>query len=469
MRVLFAALFLFFSNFIFSQSAWQNWDQARAFEEARARVAAGKDPIPGVRNCFWRFGPFSADPYLNIAYPDAAAVYWGVVFTMPPGAKLHLEGQFAHARYISLISYDVMGAPTDSVADYLLRPMSGNVNPYLPGADRSAKNRTWRIEVMNKERDAPIPWGQYLKGQIVDVVNAPAQANNGQQQIVYRIYGRDQGTDETANGGLPVPVLTLADGRVLRGPDVCAPLRTGQQLVVDPAALAVPLNQLAKLQETARARGGPLAPATLPPTWSKSSEDMSRYAIYTGETTVAPGENRRAGTFYANLDNQYVRTFINRKHGDVFVMRAKAPTTPKTLKGGGTWGEGELRYWSLCSQQGFGTGRVNACLFDEQIPVGRDGFFTVVVSRVADRPRNAMNECGIGWLPVADVGDGTGDPDMSMIVLRHMLGAADFKHAIHGVKSQNTIAQDMGEYFPRGRYTSVAAFETAVPCLIERR
>jgi len=57
---------------------------------------------------------------------------------------------------------------------------------------------------------------------------------------------------------------------------------------------------------------------------------MSRYAIYTGDNTVASGTNKKDGTFFANLDNQYVRTFINRKHGEVFVIRAKAPTTPKT-------------------------------------------------------------------------------------------------------------------------------------------
>jgi hypothetical protein len=31
------------------------------------------------------------------------------------------------------------------------------------------------------------------------------------------------------------------------------------------------------------------------------------------------------------------------------------------------------------------------------------------------------------------------------------------------------MAQDMGEYFPRRRYMSFSAFETAVSCLIEKR
>ena len=31
------------------------------------------------------------------------------------------------------------------------------------------------------------------------------------------------------------------------------------------------------------------------------------------------------------------------------------------------------------------------------------------------------------------------------------------------------MAQDMGAYYPRGRYLSTSAFETAAPCLIEKR
>ena len=57
-------------------------------------------------------------------------------------------------------------------------------------------------------------------------------------------------------------------------------------------------------------------------------------------------------------------------------------------------GDGELRYWSWCSNQGFANTRVNQCVYDEHIPVGPDGFYTLVVSREEDRPRNARPECG---------------------------------------------------------------------------
>ncbi len=446
-----------------------NWDQANAFEEGQQRVAIGKDPMPGPRSCFWRYGPVSGDPYINIAFPDAGTFYWGAAFSVPKGAKLHLEGSFPHARYMSLISYDRLGAPLDSVADYLIAPKPGASNPYLFGADRNSKQRGYKIEVVSEPLSTPIPWGVYQEAKTRDKIHAPGQAENGQQQLIYRIYAGDKNTDETAGSGLPTPVLTLADGKELRGQDVCVSLSSFQPLSFDQAALATPREYLNKLTEVAKACGGPAMPASNPPTWSKSSESMSRYAIYTGDNTVASGTNKKDGTFFANLDNQYVRTFINRKHGEVFVIRAKAPTTPKTYNGNTKFEDGDLRYWSWCSQQGYASGRVNKCLFDEQIPVDANGYYTLVLSRESDRPRNAINECGVSWLPIADVGDGTGDPDLSFLVLRNMLGRGEFKHAVQNIKSQETIQQDMGDYFPRARYTTVSSFETAVPCQVEKR
>ncbi|NQB30668.1 hypothetical protein, partial [Pseudomonas aeruginosa] len=138
-----------------------NWDQANAFEEGQQRVAIGKDPMPGPRSCFWRYGPVSGDPYINIAFPDAGTFYWGAAFSVPKGAKLHLEGSFPHARYMSLISYDRLGAPLDSVADYLIAPKPGASNPYLFGADRNSKQRGYKIEVVSEPLSTPIPWGVY--------------------------------------------------------------------------------------------------------------------------------------------------------------------------------------------------------------------------------------------------------------------------------------------------------------------
>lgn len=464
---LLAALTLAMVPTLFVPAQAQILNPEKMMADAQASVAAGKDPIPGPRSCFWLRGPAGADPYINIAYPDAATFYWAAVFTMPPGAKLSLEGQFPHSRYMSLISYDGAGRPIESVADYLIKPKAGSTNPFLPGADRNAKQRDYSLEVVDASPDPKVKTGMNLVGEQRAVINTPKYGPPGQQVILYRIYVGDKGTDEAANAGLPVPVLTMPDGKVLRGADACPSLKTRQPLLLDPAAMAVPMPMYQTMLKEA-AKFGPTFPAMNPPEWHMQLDRDALYGIYLNKPPSMEAR-RSEGGFYPNLDNQYIRAIVNRKHGKVFVVRAKAPTTPRTLKGDATFGSGDLRYWSYCSNQGFANTRVNACVHDENVPTGPDGFYTIVLSRKADRPRNAMPQCGVAWLPMADDGDGAVDDDVTVLQLRHMLGTSAFPNSIQGIEKPSTVEKDMGAYYPRGRYMTVNQFETAVPCQIEKR
>ena len=118
--------------------------------QGEATASPSENIVPGPRNCFWSRGPVSADPYMNVAYPDAGVFYWSAIFTIPEGAKLEIEGEFPHSRYMSFISYDGRGIPQESLADYLINAEDGHVNPYLTGSDRAAEKRTYRIEIKNQ-------------------------------------------------------------------------------------------------------------------------------------------------------------------------------------------------------------------------------------------------------------------------------------------------------------------------------
>jgi hypothetical protein len=442
--------------------------QDKLLADALSAVASGKDPIPGPRSCFWARGPFSGDPYINLAYPDAATFYWAAVFTVPTGAKLTLEGKFPHSRYMSLISYDEAGRPIESVADYLIAPNAGSTNPFLPGANRNTEQRDYSLGIVDARPDVKQMTGMNLQGEHRETLHSPKYGRApGQQTVLYRIYARDKGTDETGNSGLPTPVLTMPDGKVLRGGEACQALRTRQPLQLDPAAMAVPMGKYHELLAEA-SKKSPVFPATNPPTWHQQLDREALYGIYTGKAPAADAP-RSEGGFYPNLDNQYIRTIVNRKLGKVLVVRGKAPTTPHTVGGDAKMGEGELRYWSFCSNQGFANTRVNDCVHDENIPVGPDGFYTIVLSRKADRPRNATPQCGVAWLPMADDGDGAGDDDVTVLQLRNMLGTQNFAHSVQAIGKVGDEAKDMGEYFPRGQYLSTSAFEAAVPCLMEKR
>lgn len=451
--------------------------------------------IPGPRDCFWSRGPHSADPYINVAYPDANVFYWAATFSMPEGSELHLEGDYAHARYQSFISYNEKGVPIESLADYLTAPSAGGtklgsiennrivqfassdkdetlrqyaqaseaakkgVNPYITGNRRDLTNRRYSVEILNQAPGTERAIGVRSDEGDVNLLHTPAYGPD-QQMILYRIYLPDEGKGPSGGVALPTPVLKLADGSTLRGSETCAALNAKQQLQLDLNAVGV----TPKLYRTLIDQPGKpdTHPAQNPAKWYIQLDRKSLLGIYTGEMSENP--RRSEGGFYPNLDNQYIRTIVNRKHGKVFLVRGKMPTTPNTFNGDKIMGDGELRYWSICSNQGFVNTRVNDCLFDEEVPLDENGFYTVLVSRAEDRPRNARPECGLSWLPMADDGDGMFDPDVSIVQIRNMLASPDFKHAIQNVDEQANLEAVMGPYMPRTQYLMPNQVESFFPC-----
>jgi hypothetical protein len=374
---------------------------------------------------------------------------------------------------MSLISYDDRGAPIESLADYLIVPDENSRNPFVEGANRTLIKRSYKVEIVNLSPQIRRNEGTRLELQ-TDVegsglqkeirhrnsLNA-TQYGQGQQSIIYRIYVPDKGKNESGGVPLPEPVLILKNREELRGDKACETLHTNQppQITID--AVGLPMTVYSKLVNQP---GKPATwPATVPPTWYLQYDRNFLLGIYNGQ--LPKSRRKSTGGFYPNLDNNYVRTIINRKHGKVFVMRGKLPKTPKTYHGDEFMTKGELVYWSICSNQGFANTRVNDCLFDEQVPVNNNGEYIIVVSREEDRPRNAYPECGFGWLPMADDGDGAIDEDVTVIQIRNMLASPDFKHAIQNVNEIGKEKQVMGPYLPVSFYTTTGAFEIIFPCL----
>ena len=417
--------------------------------------------IPGPRDCFWMRGPHSGDPYINLAYPDANVFYWAAAFSTPDDAELYLEGEFPYSRYMSIISYDGRGRPIESLADYLIEPLNNADNPYVPGNNRRNKERSYEIKILNKDPISKRDTGKISKSKSDNVLHAPSYGPK-QQTIIYRIYLPDDGT--VPLGGVDLPSLVVKqNGKVLRGKEACKAVNSKQDLAITLDAAGIPAMQY---RELASQPDKPITwPAQNPPQWYIQLDRQSLIGIYTGEFNLnAP---RSTGGFFPNLDNHYLRTIVNRKFGKVLVIKAKAPLTPKTYNSADTFEESELRYWSVCSNQSFGNTRVNDCLFDEEIPLDENGYFTLAISKAEDRPRNAINECGIAWLPIAEDGDGVFDDDVAIVQFRHMLARDDFPFSIQSVENQKDTKEVMQEYYPRGRYLMPNQVESFFPCLIE--
>jgi hypothetical protein len=433
------------------QAKWLSIGVAAALATAACSLAVGEGRSlsqaaakPAGQSCFW-IGPFTTKRYNN-AFPDSGAAYWTARYTMPPGATLRLEGRFAHARYQSLSSYgSATKGPVDSLNDISTRPNRGSKNPYRRGANRTEKRRSYTLMVST----APPP---------VDVTQRVpntlyAGAGRPDQELIYRLYVPDHGRNVSGGAGLPVPVLTLADGTVLRGAGLCSTVGSVGN-VLEPSRM--PLDLYLSLRD--QPGKPPTFPAQNPPKFGAFySTAYTVNCVYLGACDPRPA---RSGGQYSNLDNQYVGAYLNREFGPVLVLTGKLPRTPRTHRGERRMGKGQLRYWSMCQNESLYTTAGAGCLYDEQVPLNRHRRYTIVSSLPVDRPRNARKRCGVGFIPWPANGDGAGHLNDALLLVRNMLPSPSFHRAIQDTRVPGDESSVMGPYLPLGRYMTKAQFET---------
>lgn len=417
---------------------------------ASAGSATASATIPQT-DCFWTArmdSKFSTDPARNYAFPDTGAVYWSAQVNMPAGSKIVLKGQYAHSRYQSINVYDdATHTPTDALNDVNTKPDPGSVNPYLSGARRDGKQRSYTITVVNE----PAPANRAPNTIYAGVAGQVGQA------LMYRIYEPEPFKESELTGGvgLPAAELHLADGTVLTGQAACSALQAkGGTLPLTklPEALYKALREPAGASPTFPAAATPIFRAFYSIPWATS-------CWYGGQCTGSPA---RTGGQYSNIDNQYVAAFVNRGFpaGPVLVLKGKLPTTPKTSSKVTKMGSGQMRYWSMCQNESLYTTKGAGCLYDSQIPVDKNRNYTIVTSLSGDRPKNATTKCGIGYIPWPKNGDGAGNVKDGLLLVRNMLPASSFSQAIQNTKTPGDEAKVMGAYLPKGSYTTKKKFES---------
>jgi uncharacterized protein YmfQ (DUF2313 family) len=427
---------------------------------------AGKRPRRhALATCFWE-GPISMKRpttrgfdghYFN--FPEKSATYWLARFHLPGGAKLVLQGRYAHARYQSINAYS-SGAPTDALSDYQTVPNRRSVNPFIPRHRRNRKRRAYRITVL--DRSPPADSSQRAR----NTLYAHPQSSSGSPfnppiELLYRVYEPDRGRDLTGGTGLPSATLIMAGGKTMTGTAACN--------AVNDSDRAIP-TQTTPAAEWVAATHAPgcdpnTNPAYDPVRWERFFNlNYASLAVITDCTTA--GRQARlsmpaqlTGGLYSNRDNAYIYAHLSRHFGPDVVVQAKLPTTPRTYNRARRMGSGQLRYWSLCSNESRVTTRAVDCLSDRQVPLRPGRRFVIVVSQRSDRPANATARCRVGWIDWGDRGDGAGRPDYGLLIMRDMLPAASFAQAIQNVQRPGTEAQVMGDYYPRTSYTSKSAFE----------
>ncbi|MDP3856257.1 MAG: hypothetical protein Q8Q73_00700 [Stagnimonas sp.] len=413
----------------------------------------GDTPMPPAasglsRDCGWLL---RSDPnLLNILYPDRAATYWVALLPIPAGGELWLEGRYPHARYASFNLYNPRLEPIDALADVELAPEPGSAQPFAVGARRDADPRDYRVRVISAVPPAD------------PAERAPntlySYAAVGEQRLpsplavaIYRVYVEDAGYDISGGVGLPQLAVALPGGVVLRGSAACSAL---EQLPPVPAAEA--LNGLDPAVETQ-----PNLAAAAELRWlkffdlaSSQSHRLDAVPVLGPLLSGALGQSTaNSGGFASNVHNSYMTASLSQTLGEVGVIEGRFPSAPRTRDGDAVMGDGQLRYWSLCSNE-VNSQRYVDCLYDEQVQRVQGDRAIIVVSRDQDRPANAIAACGVNWL-------NWGPFSNSLLIYRHMLPRPDFAQAIQQVPGPSGAHERevMGDYYPEGRHFSRAAFE----------
>ena len=144
------------------------------------QYAASAAAPPVTPECAWGV-KVSADTR-NVFYPDSAATYWVLPFTVQEGLRITMSGQYPDSRYASVQVYkeggglfESNGVPS-SLTDHRIQPDAGSVNPWQQQASPGGGY------TLTVTADA-------APGQANTLPLAPAGTPEGAQgKVVYRVY-----------------------------------------------------------------------------------------------------------------------------------------------------------------------------------------------------------------------------------------------------------------------------------------
>ncbi|MEU4233927.1 hypothetical protein AB0F17_57455 [Nonomuraea sp. NPDC026600] len=394
------------------------------------QYAAAATP-PVTPECAWGV-KVSADTR-NVFYPDSAATYWVLPFTVQEGLRITLAGQYPDSRYASVQVYKEGGGlfesngVASSLTDHRIQPDAGSINPWQQQAS---------------------PGGHYTLAVTADA--APGQVNT--------LPLAPSGTPEGAKGNIVYRVYLPADGDFSQ---VRLPAVTFER---DGVTQPVPTCDTPQPTTSAAAKNaGGVASAATPPAQDADAPAFARADLV----------DRPTGGF-PNGDSAYLYADVTPPVGrQVVVIRGKAPRNAEGSHPAPWPALGkDVRYWSMCTNLTLPPYKVvvnplpdgtsdYGCRADDHTGLDPDGRYSYVVG--GESQRQAIEQVpGVTFLPFSAARPAA----THRIILRNMVVDAGFAEAVQNVPEDGdpaSAAAVMGEYYPVTKVCSLAALTSEGP------
>jgi hypothetical protein len=364
----------------------------------------------------------------NMAFPDAAEVYFLQEIVASAGTRIVVSGRFPDARYASVQVY-TPGGVGSSLPDYRIAPQPGSRNPWQ---QRAAPGGRFTVTIASDP----------ASGQ-ANTLPMPARTTSQHPgYLMYRVYL----PAGAAPSDVPLPVLTVEQGAAARTLPVCRSHNA-----------PVPLPAISG-SASAAGTGGSGAAASPPPQLEFFKPSPSTFS--------------HAGL--ANADTSYVLAYLVRPPAaDVVLVTAKAPAF---APGGhpSPWpapGE-DVRYWSMCIgllvrstpvvANKLPGGRTDyGCRADEATRVNAAGDYTYAIG--SESQRTAISRVpGVTFLPFST----SQASRLYLLALRNVLVSISFVHSPQGVTQADdpaAAAAVMDLYYPRTAVCPLATLTSKGP------
>lgn len=401
-------------------------------------------------------------------YPDGASTYFVADIILPRRSKLILDGQYPHSRYFSFtIASDLGNGQLGngiSLEDADIVPNRGSKNPFIPSNSRNVVNRNYTVYI--KWGNAPIkpePNTLYV-----------GRLTNERVHLSLRCYLSDEGYDGTGviklsdddGFGLPDVTLKLESGETISGPQLLKVLQATKN--GDPNGYTV----AQWLSEVKNSKDPISAPATNPPVteifWNTDYSITGLFIVDTPLTRVIRYPPTNSGGFANNPATKYILSILSFSFNDIVVIEGKMPTHPATRRGENTLPKDpQVQYFSISTAASPPSGEGWVTIFDEQIPIDKNGHYKVVISWPWNRPGSAIESNGFIWLnPSNGEGHYIGSRIWVLgVYFRFILPSPNWKESpdtipMPTVEKPVVNGQDyMGEYWPVISYTSMKEFD----------